>query len=547
MRMKLKLKNNWSEFDGGQNIGNKTFGWGQESYTPKAELFFAELTTQPTAARKSLYNDTILALQELNNDGLTNNFEEHDLLFLRAAADQDASLTTIVNPSFDKSTPLNSPTFTVDRGWTGTLGGNKYLNWNYTPGTDNVKYLKDDSCYWFYSRTNVAENSSDMGVLGGGNISNVFAKYSDNKCYFYLNQSGNSEYTMTDSLNLIAVRRPNSTTIELWQNGILLQRVSVNSTALVEVEFVSLARNNNGSIIDASSREHAAEGIGSSKIDLAMLQYQIESVYLAGVGADLPRTLRTIVQTIGQSNFTEFKPLADLPAQYKGAKTDYFSFFKTSDVSGDNGSVVGYHAGNNSYVGDTSNQYFGVTASLAYKLWNTYGISSIISNANIGNTSIYYPAIGAGSWNADQTGLLLDRAIQYFALKAKEKSNPLNKMVWVVELGENDATDVDAANSFYSNMVALITKARLPVYDGGTGYPDLKFIIVRIKDELEPVTHPYTSTIQAAVDMLEQEIDGVYVVDAAPVELDVDLIHYTSQGDIDLGELIADKIDEIFS
>lgn len=512
------------------------------TYDDDSIAFFNQLSTPPNTSRKILYNRFIEDLKELNEDGTTTNFGEHDRLYLRAATDEDSALTSIVNPTSTKTQNINSATFETDRGYTG--GGTKYLRWNYTPGTDNVQYLINDSCYWFYSRTNVAENSSDLGVLAT-NIANLFPKYSDNKAYYYLNNTADSSVTMTDSYNLIAVRRTASNVLELWQNGVLLQTSAAASTALVQVNFVSLARSNNGSIIDPSSRQHAAEGIGSSSIDLRRLQYSLEYIYLDGVGADVPRNVNTIIQYIGQSNFSEFQPKGALPTAYTGSTSNYYTFIKSSDTSGDNGSIANFNVGVNSWVGASGGQYFCPSASMMYKLFNTYGIVGILSNSAIGNTSLSYLVSSASTpWDVDYggTGNNSYRTIQYYIRKAREKSNPLNKLVLCIELGENDSSDETAANAFYTKMVALIAKYRSSIPNGGTGYTNLPVVIVKIKSDLAPGTHPYVSTIRSAVDSLSANLSNIHIVDATPCAFDTDQIHYSPQGMIDLGNLIADKI-----
>lgn len=87
-------------------------GTGYSDIDEDAVLFFEALTTPPTAERQDLYNDLIVGLKA------DDDWDSLDWLLILAAEDGEAGRTNIRNPA-KVLAAINSPTFTIDRGYEG--------------------------------------------------------------------------------------------------------------------------------------------------------------------------------------------------------------------------------------------------------------------------------------------------------------------------------------------------------------------------------------------------------------------------------------------
>ena len=95
------------------------------SYDAAAQAYFAAMSVQPDATRKGLLNDLIVGLKA---DGV---WAKLDWLVLLAAHDGQAGRVNAVMPS-KVAAAINSPTFTVDRGYAGD-GASSYISF-----TENI-------------------------------------------------------------------------------------------------------------------------------------------------------------------------------------------------------------------------------------------------------------------------------------------------------------------------------------------------------------------------------------------------------------------------
>ena len=106
--------------------------FSQSGPDQSAAAYFAAMTVQPHAARKTLIEKFIIGRKA---DGI---WEKLDCLWLIALHTQQAGQLNAVQPGAQTLSPQNSPTFTTDRGLT-CNGTNSYLRTSYTPGTKFVQ------------------------------------------------------------------------------------------------------------------------------------------------------------------------------------------------------------------------------------------------------------------------------------------------------------------------------------------------------------------------------------------------------------------------
>lgn len=92
-----------------------------QSFLPESLAIFAAMSPQPDSARKALINSTV---SSLISSGI---WAELDLLYILAAHAEQPAQINWKNPGTFTLTKNNSPSFTVDRGFTGN-STNAFLN-----------------------------------------------------------------------------------------------------------------------------------------------------------------------------------------------------------------------------------------------------------------------------------------------------------------------------------------------------------------------------------------------------------------------------------
>src|SRR5690606_35810663 len=98
------------------------------------------MTTPPTRARQLLINTTITNLIAA---GL---WPKLDVLYLLAAADEQAARLNWKNPGTFTCTAVNSPTFTADRGFAGD-GSTSYLDTNFNISSASGRLYEQNSAH----------------------------------------------------------------------------------------------------------------------------------------------------------------------------------------------------------------------------------------------------------------------------------------------------------------------------------------------------------------------------------------------------------------
>lgn len=107
----------------------------RSGYTSAAVALFARMTVQPTAARKRLINRTI---KKFIADGV---WDKLDAIYLTAAHTSQAGRLNWKGATFEL-TPVNTPTFTTDRGYSGD-GVDDCLTTGFTPFSSGTMTADD--------------------------------------------------------------------------------------------------------------------------------------------------------------------------------------------------------------------------------------------------------------------------------------------------------------------------------------------------------------------------------------------------------------------
>lgn len=213
--------------------------------------------------------DTLI--RGLKADG---NWDPLDRFWIFAQEVQGYARVSIKNPSSTQITEVNTPTFTVNQGYTGN-GTNRYLNTNFNYLTDSVNTLRNSITHGIYVTTNIAESKFDCGHASSGRDNVISSRHGDGKTYQSANSSsGAANVAVSNSLGLYMVERASSTGMTAYKNGSSVATLNNADNAFpntVDVVFgYNSNPNSNTVVITAlSSKRIAMRVIGSGAINAA--------------------------------------------------------------------------------------------------------------------------------------------------------------------------------------------------------------------------------------------------------------------------------------
>lgn len=235
-----------------------------QNYDADSLAYFAQLSPQPSYFFKYAVDKFI---KQLKANG---NWSELDRLWLHATQIQQHARVSIVNPSATKITEGNSPTWSAGQGYTGNAS-NMYLNTNYNPVTNGVKYTLNNASLGYYSTNDTAPSGSqvDMGSLLGTAIISLFTRTSSNTFTSFLHQTAatGTNGTNADTKGFFAARRTGSTATAVFKNGTSIGTGTPASNSIPNLDIFILCRNNSGAPNFFSGRRVALSFTGSGAIN----------------------------------------------------------------------------------------------------------------------------------------------------------------------------------------------------------------------------------------------------------------------------------------
>lgn len=204
---------------------------------------------------------------------------EFDRLWIHGLSNEIAAKTSFVNPASTIVTAVNSPTFTPGLGYQGD-GTTSYLNTNFTPSTQAVKYTQSSASIFVYSLTNTIGNYVDVGIVAGTNKSFLYTRYTNGSAYYPVNMNtsiGSPFFTLTNSLGFY-VGNLNSTTLSLNKNGAQLVSTTITPVAVPTVPFYLLAYNSTGTPEARSINQISVSGMGSGIVNQSNFYNSIQTL-----------------------------------------------------------------------------------------------------------------------------------------------------------------------------------------------------------------------------------------------------------------------------
>lgn len=248
-------------------------------FAPETTTLLAAFTGSYNTARQSAINDLIVSLK---NNGI---WSKLDVLCI-AGLNSGDSLVNWKNPGTFNGTAANSPTFTVDRGFTFN-GSTSYVNTNFTPSTAGGNYALNSAHLSVYSRTNNVVAATDIGANPTtGNAQSIIAsRFTDGNCYYAINSSGQF-FANTNSNRLLIANRTNSTSVQFYRDGVSLHSSTGDSSITVTNRSIWVGGRNNGSIQQPSTRQIASWSIGAGLTATEAANFNTAlNTYLTYIGA----------------------------------------------------------------------------------------------------------------------------------------------------------------------------------------------------------------------------------------------------------------------
>lgn len=211
-------------------------------------------------------------------------FLETDRLWVHGLQNEIAAKTSIANASTASLiTTVNSPTFTSGKGFKGN-GVTSYLNTNYNPSVDGIKYTLNSSSNLIYSIDDiVGDENTVLGNYNGSNqvllFYNKAALFSGiNRIYVNNNEPQLNSSVDTDTLGFYNMLRSDSSSISLYKNGVSITSGTRNSTALNNLNIYLLAFNFSGSASGFTAHKLAISGFGSGSINQSDMNTDIQAL-----------------------------------------------------------------------------------------------------------------------------------------------------------------------------------------------------------------------------------------------------------------------------
>jgi hypothetical protein len=196
---------------------------GGTSYSTEANNYFTRLATQPSTARKVLYDAMITSLVA---GGV---WSKLDALYLFAAASSATALINLKSASYP-CTAVNSPTFTADAGYSLTGASSHRVKTSFNPSTAGGNQTQDSAHISAWCNTAQPTSPDGGGLIMGWeevgpslNNQSIYARAYPDHQLAKVNGTNylDAGFALTDARGLHLVTRTASSTTAMYFNGAL--------------------------------------------------------------------------------------------------------------------------------------------------------------------------------------------------------------------------------------------------------------------------------------------------------------------------------------
>ena len=222
---------------------------------PQTQSLIARMSVAPSAARVRVIDTLVRALVAAGV------WPKLDALYLLAAHHEQAARLNWVSAAHTM-TAVNSPTFTVDRGFNGN-GTTSYMNTTFNPGAAaGAKFVRDSAFLGIWSLTNSSNAINDIGHWNGAVGAAIQARIAGNIFSVAANSGVLTGDPSLTSVGFFAWSRTNATTVDKYVNDALVRTQTSASAAVNNIPFYLGALNQNGAPQQVNTRQYACVLIG---------------------------------------------------------------------------------------------------------------------------------------------------------------------------------------------------------------------------------------------------------------------------------------------
>lgn len=227
-------------------------------------------------------------LNGLDTDGIT---AKLDMLHIYATQDSTTALLNLVSTSHN-GTSHGSPTFTADRGFTGVEASSTvYIDLDYTYSASPATLYTQNTAHlsaWVVTNGQSANAPLGLSYWPLNEFSLPVPRYTDDKAYCSINDTGGPGVTNTDSRGHFIANRSASGATQLYKNASSILTGTTGTLAPRTEPFYSLANNYSGSGTDTahgySQQVAMVSGGGSLDATQATNFYNRLRTYMTAVG-----------------------------------------------------------------------------------------------------------------------------------------------------------------------------------------------------------------------------------------------------------------------
>lgn len=194
-------------------------------YSVEAANYFAAMAVQPPNAWKVVVD---LFIRGCKSDGLWDKFDGGHFL---AAPTQQAALVDFKAPS-RIATLVLTPTFTANRGFTGTGTAGEYIDTGFTPSVSGVAYQQDSASLGVYANNNITSAVVGAGVSTGSSAYMVLRSNSNQQQYRMNDATTVTVAGATDGSGLTVITRTGATATQGYQRGAAFGAAASNASTL---------------------------------------------------------------------------------------------------------------------------------------------------------------------------------------------------------------------------------------------------------------------------------------------------------------------------
>lgn len=205
-------------------------------YSTETLAYLAAMAVQPDATRKALLDTLIVALMT------SGAWADLDWISPMWMHDAQAARINAVTPAL-AATPINSPIFTVDRGYTFN-GATSYLDTGWNPSTAGGKFVQNDNTMGIWIGTEVS--SGTQYDIGNSNAAINARNSAIGLVTAQSAASSNVTLPASSSIGLTAFTRTGAIAGQGYKNGAATgAAITSTSTALRNASFLIGAANSN--------------------------------------------------------------------------------------------------------------------------------------------------------------------------------------------------------------------------------------------------------------------------------------------------------------